>query len=134
MRAVCGMKESAFCLGFATLFTHELDSMLNHEWRVIPIIRALPDETGLIIFVTAHIPVFAILIALVSSKNSKTRQMTRISIGLFLVFHGLLHILFKDHPAYEFSSILSNGLIFGASILGLAYLGLEWIAKQRNAT
>lgn len=128
------MKDLFFHLGFGTLFTHELDSILNHEWRVIPIIRALPDDTGLIIFIMAHIPIFAILVALVSSENPKTRQMTRIGIGLFLVFHGLLHILFEGHPAYEFSGILSNALIFGGSILGIAYLALEWIEKRSNAT
>ena len=128
------MKDLAFYLGFGTLFTHELDSMLNHEWRVIPIIRALPDETGFMIFLTAHIPVFAILVALVSSQNSRTRQITRIGIGLFLVFHGLLHTFFKDHPAYEFSSMLSNVLIFGGSLLGIVYLVMEWVGKRRYAT
>ena len=77
---------------------------------------------------------FAILVALVSSKNSKTRKMARIGVGLFLVIHGLLHILFEGHPAYEFSSILSNVLIFGGSIFGVVYLALEWIGKRSYAT
>ena len=128
------MKNLVFYLGFGTLFSHELDSMLNHEWRVIPIIRTLLDETGAMVFVVAHIPIFALLVAWVSSKNPKTRRTTRIGIGLFLVLHGLLHILFKDHSAYEFSSMLSNVLIFGGSILGVTYLALEWIGKRRNAT
>jgi phosphotransferase system glucose/maltose/N-acetylglucosamine-specific IIC component len=128
------MKYLAFYLGLGTLFTHELDSMLNHEWRVIPIIRLLPDEIGLIVFVSAHIPLFALLIALASSNNLKTRRMTRIGVGVFLVLHGLLHILFKGHPDYEFSSMLSNVLIFGGSILGIIYLILEWSGKRRYAT
>ena len=120
------MKELVFYLGFGTLFAHELDSMLNHEWRVIPIIQSLSDEAGMIIFVVAHIPTFAVLVALISSNNRRTRRLTRIAIGIFLVFHGLLHILFRDHPAYEFSTLLSNLLIFGGSILGIIYLVLEW--------
>lgn len=127
------MKDLAFHLGFGTLFAHELDSMLNHEWRVVPIIRALPDEIGLIVFVAAHVPIFAVLVALVSSQNSKIRRMTRIGIGLFLVLHGLLHILFRSHPAYEFSSILSNALIFSGSVLGIIYLVLEWSGTRRYA-
>ena len=134
LEALFDMKDLFFYLGFGTLFTHELDSMLNHEWRVIPIIRALPDETGQIIFTMAHIPLFAILVALVSSKNSKTRKMARTGVGLFLVIHGLLHILFEGHPAYEFSSILSNVLIFGGSIFGIVYLAFEWIGKRSYAT
>ena len=128
------MKDLAFYLGFGALFAHELDSILNHEWRVIPVIRSLPDETGLLVFVLAHIPIFAVLVALVSSKKIKTRRMTRISIGLFLVLHGLLHILFLNHPAYEFSTVLSNLLIFGGSFLGIIYLFLEWKGKRRYAT
>lgn len=127
------MKDLAFYLGFGTLLAHELDSMLNHEWRVIPVIRSLPDETGLLVFVLAHIPLFAILVGLVSSEKLKTRRMTRIGIGIFLVLHGLLHLLFLDHPAYEFSTVLSNALIFGGSELGIIYLSLEWKGKRSNA-
>jgi hypothetical protein len=126
------MKDFVFHLGFATLFAHELDSVLNHEWRVIPVIRSLPDETGAPVFVAAHIPVFAILVALVASRNIGTRRMARAGIGLFLILHGLLHVLFMNHPAYEFSTLLSNTLIFGGSILGIMYLFLEWLAGKRG--
>ena len=34
-----------------TLFTHELDAMLNHEWRVLPLTSWLSDEIGMIVFV-----------------------------------------------------------------------------------
>ena len=108
--------------------------MLNHEWRLMPIIRTLSDEMGMMVFVIVHIPIFAVLIALVSSKNSKTRRLTRIGIGLFLVLHGLLHVLFRDHPAYEFSSMYSNILIFAGSFMGIVYLVLEWSEKRRYAT
>ena len=128
------MINLVFYLGIGTLFTHELDAMLNHEWRVIPIIRALPDDRGLLVFVAAHVPMFAVLVALISSRNPKTRITTRIGLGVFLIFHGLLHILFKEHPAYEFTNILSNLLIFGGSTLGIIYLALEWNKKRRNAT
>jgi hypothetical protein len=67
------MKDIVFYLGFGTLCTHELDAIVNHEWRLMPFIRTLPEETGMIVFVAAHIPVFAVLVALVSSKISRTR-------------------------------------------------------------
>lgn len=125
------MKDLSFYLGFGTLFAHELDSMVNHEWRVIPIVRALPDEIGSLVFVVAHIPAIALLLALLSSKNTRTRLATRIGVGIFLIFHGALHILFKGHPAYEFSSMLSNALIFSGAILGILYLILEWRETRR---
>ena len=56
------MKNPAFYLGLALLFTHELDSMPNHEWRVLPFLGSLSDATGEMMFLIAHIPISSILI------------------------------------------------------------------------
>ncbi len=71
---------------------------------------------------------------MISSHNPKTRRMARIGIGVFLLLHGFLHILFRHHPAYEFSNMYSNVLIFGGSILGIVYLVLEWSEKAGGST
>jgi len=60
--------------------------------------------------------------------------MTRTGIAAFLVLHGFLHLLFKSHPAYEFTGMLSNTLIFGGSVLGILYLVMEWSDKRRYDT
>lgn len=116
------MKCLVFYLGFATLCTHELDSMLNHEWRIIPLIRSLPEQTGMTVFIAVHILIFAILVVLIASNSSKIRHYSRLGVGLFLIAHVGLHSLFSTHPAYEFSSVLSNLLIYTGAILGLIYL------------
>lgn len=126
------MKHLAFYLGFGALCTHELDSVLNHEWRVIPLIRALSEEAGMTIFVAAHVPFFAILVALISSRDSRIRHMSRLGVGLFLVGHGALHLFFRAHPVYEFSSLLSNLLIYGASAFGMIYLILDWNGRSSH--
>lgn len=64
------MKSTSFYLGLALLFTHEMDSMPNHEWRVLPLLGSLSDSA---------------------------------------------------HPAYEFSSLLSSALIYGAAACGIVY-------------
>ncbi|MEL7023947.1 MAG: DUF6713 family protein [Pseudomonadota bacterium] len=125
MRAV---KDSVFYLGIGFLFTHELDAMPNHEWRVLPLLRALEDSVGEPVFVVAHVPLFAIVIALVASLNAKRRTVSRIIVSAFLVVHVLLHWLFSGDPHYDFNSLLSSVLIFGAGICGAAYLLLEWRA------
>jgi hypothetical protein len=50
------------------------------------------------------------------------------------VLHGLLHALFLQHPNYEFSSLLSNTLIFGGAALGAVFLGLEFRSKNGAGT
>jgi hypothetical protein len=128
------MKDFIFYLGMGALFTHEIDAMQNHEWRVLPILRILPDELGMAVFVIAHVPIFAILISLVASANVRVRSRSRFFISGFLVLHGLLHALFVNHPNYEFSSVLSNTLIFGGAVFGAIYLGLEFMSRKDAAT
>ena len=128
------MREIVFYLGMGTLFTHELDAMANHEWRVLPMVRMLPNDMGMIVFVIAHVPIFAVLIALVASSNDRTRARSRLVISGFLVLHGLVHALYMNHPNYEFSSILSNTLIFGGAAFGAVYLGLLVWSRHEATT
>jgi Ca2+/Na+ antiporter len=116
------MRNTLFCLGLAALFTHELDAIANHEWKVMPILRSLPEELGFNVFVLIHIPLFAVLIALISSNNSRLRKLSRLGVGVFLVIHAGLHVLFTGVDGYEFDSALSSLLIFGGAFVGGLYL------------
>ena len=107
------------------LFTHELDAMPNHEWRILPLLGATPDDIGFQIFLLAHVPIFAVVIALVASLNARIRIRTQIVVSAFLLAHGLLHATFGAHPLYEFSSLSSEILIYGSAILGFGYLVME---------
>jgi hypothetical protein len=91
------MKNPAFYLGFALLFTHELDSMQNHEWRVLPFLGSLSDAAGEMTFLIAHIPIFALVIASVASLNPKTRAIARDIASGFLIVHAILHYLFSGN-------------------------------------
>ena len=112
------MKERFFYLGIGLFFTHELDAMTNHEWRVLPLTSWLSDDMGRLVFVAAHVPLFAILVALTASLNSVVRSRTRVWLSAFLI----LHALFVLHDKYEFDALMSNILIYGAAICGLLYL------------
>ena len=126
------MKNIVFYLGLATLFTHELDAMTHHEWRVLPLTSWLPDDIGQLTFLLAHIPLFAIVISLVASTNEKIRGLTQLGVGIFLVVHGILHALFMGHNNYEFTSLTSNSLIFGGAALGAVYLLFEYFSKTNQ--
>ena len=124
------MKKIIFYLGMGTLFTHELDAMFNHEWRILPLTSWLPEETAMLLFLFFHIPLFAGLIALVASKNDKVRFRSKIGISAFLLIHAALHAFFGGNPAYEFSSISSTILIYGGALLGAIHLVLENLNKS----
>ena len=124
------MRDIAFYLGLGSLFTHEIDAIPNHEWRGLPLLGTLPDETGMLVFIAAHVPLFAVLIALVASKDERIRRFSRLGISVFLVVHALLHALSAGESTYEFSSRLSHFLIFGGAVLGALYLVLS--LKREN--
>jgi hypothetical protein len=115
------VKSTSFYLGLALLFTHELDSMPNHEWRVLPLLRSLPESVGETVFIIAHIPIFALTLAYVASLNTRTRKLARDVAGGFFIVHAILHALFSGHPDYEFTSLLSLFLIYGAAVCGITY-------------
>jgi len=121
------MKSVTFYLGLALLFTHELDAMPNHEWQVLPLLNRLSDSAGQATFIAAHIPIFAVAIACIASLNPRTRSIARDIASGFLLAHAFLHFAFSGHPSYEFNSLLSNVLIYGAALRGLAYLLARWL-------
>ena len=118
------MKNIFFYLGLALLFTHELDSMPNHEWRVLPLLRSLSDSAGEAAFIIAHIPIFAVTIAYVASLNARARKLARDVASGFFIVHAILHAVFSGHPDYEFASLLSSSLIYGAAACGAAFFFL----------
>lgn len=115
------MKNFIFYLGLALLFTHEMDAMPNHEWRVLPVLRSFPETTAEAAFVLAHVPLFALTIAFIASLNVRIRSLAQKLASAFLLIHAALHLAFSSHPDYAFSSLLSNLLIYGAAGCGLAY-------------
>lgn len=133
MRLAHKKAEVLFYLGLAFLFTHELDAMPNHEWRVLPLTSFLSDSVGQKVFVLAHIPIFAIVIACVASLNKTTRSTAQNFVGGFFIIHAGLHFLFSGHKDYEFDSWLSSTLIYGAALLGLAFFVLKR-SEQTSST
>lgn len=127
---IISLKFAVFYLGVGMIFTHELDAMMNNEWRVLPLTSWLPDATGQFVFVVLHIPLFAAVVALLASENAALRARTRFFAAVFLVLHGLLHAAFFVHRDYEFESVLSNVLIFGAACCGAVYLAFSRSRKS----
>ena len=127
------MKNFVFYLGLGLLFTHEMDAMPNHEWRVLPMLRFLSELNGEMAFLLAHIPLFALTIGFVASLNIRTRLVAQRLASGFLIIHAVLHFAFTGHPNYEFSANISNVLIFGAALCGTLYF-LALATEPRHET
>lgn len=125
-------RELVFYTGLAFLFTHELDAMPNHEWRVLPVTSFLSDSVGMNTFLIAHIPIFAVVIGCIASLNLKTRWTAQNIASGFLIAHAVLHFAFSGHSDYEFESVISSVLIYGAAVFGILFFVLKEAERSRN--
>ena len=127
------MKNIIFNLGFATIITHELDAMTQSEWRLLFILRNLPEQTASDVFVILHVPLIAMLLWLTNNQSEAIKNWSRIAICGFLVIHSGLHKLLENSPNYTFDSTLSLGLIYGGGLFGLIYLIFVFVSWLRSS-
>jgi hypothetical protein len=128
------MKNLLFYLGLATLMAHELDAMTQSEWRLLYGLCHLPEAAAAATFVVLHIPLMAGILWLTTHPLHFVRDRSRLAIATFLIVHTGLHQRLSNHPAYSFTSPLSIGLIYGAGLIGLAYLFAAEFPLKRLTT
>jgi len=106
----------ALMLGF--FFTHEMDAMRRHEWRVLPITSFLPDALGKQVFLWAHVPLISVIWLYGTDPNAIFSK----ALSAFAIVHIGLHWAFRKHQHYEFNNLASWTLILGAGLCGAAHL------------
>ncbi|MEO1019618.1 MAG: DUF6713 family protein, partial [Pseudomonadota bacterium] len=61
-RTVSDMPDALFFLGFSILLAHELDAVRGSEWRLLPLLKRLPETQARDLFIVLHVPLVALLI------------------------------------------------------------------------
>lgn len=107
-----------FFLATALLFTHELDAIHHHEWRIFPFLRALGEENAYRVFTLIHLPLFALFLWMAAYPN----DWFLVVVDLFLIIHVFLHWIFRNHSQNAFRGWLSYSLIVGAGLMGAWHL------------
>ncbi len=110
------LAQLLFYINLAWIMTHELDAIQHHEWRILPLTSWMTEEWGYRIFVIAHIPLFAVLMATSHVHG------VQIAVDVFLLIHLGLHWLFRNHPNNTFNNPLSCILIIGVSPIVFGHL------------
>ena len=115
-------KHVLFYLGLSLLACHELDAVARHEWRLLPILNLLSDETGQTVFIVAHIPLFLAIFWLTGHRSPTIRRRSQMTVDAFLVVHAIAHLLLSGHRLYEFEGLLEWLLVYGGGVAGAAHL------------
>lgn len=128
------MRETLHYLGLGAIATHELDAVTQHEWRLLYVLRSLPEELARQGFVALHVPLFALMVWLTSHPRTRVRENSRLALAAFLVVHVGLHLRLSDHPLYTFHGLLSQAIILGAGLCGASYVALTWVNHSWRST
>lgn len=126
-------REALFAIGLALLLSHELDAVKHAEWQVLPLLRWLDDATSYIVFVLAHVPLFAVMLWALAHRSPAVRRNTRTGLAAFMVIHAGLHWAFHEDPHYHFSGWLAHGLVGGAAVFGALYLAAVVAARPSSS-
>lgn len=125
------MKNLLFILCFSFFVGHELDAITQAEWQLLYGFRDMASAVAEPLFVGLHVPLFALLIALAWSDRAPIRERSRLLLAGFTVIHAGLHHALRHHLLYSFDSVLSQALIIGCGLLGLAYVLVHCIALTK---
>ena len=100
------------------------------EWRLLPVLRRLPDTQGRDAFILLHVPLIAAIIWVAANPSADVRFWFQAAADAFLVIHVVLHRAFERHPGYDFHAALSRALILDAGAVGALHASLlAWAAS-----
>lgn len=127
------MPTILYYLGLSTLFTHELDAIMQAEWRLLFVLREMNDQSAYPIFLILHIPAFFLFFWLSHHSSQGIKLGFRRVAAAFLIIHASIHFYLAGVPENQFQSLLSNTLIYAAATFGLLYIFFSVRETLQNA-
>ena len=117
-----GAADFLFYVAFSGLVAHELDAVHKREWRLLFVLRRLPDGSARRAFVLVHVPLLAVLLWLAAYPGAGVRYWTMLGLDLFMVVHAGLHGRLSGHAKNEFNTPHSRLIIYGTAALAAGHL------------
>ncbi|MEM8563964.1 MAG: DUF6713 family protein [Pseudomonadota bacterium] len=127
------MSTLLYYLGISLLLTHEMDAVAHAEWRLLFVLRDMSDQAAYPVFIALHIPLIFLFFWLGHSSKHTVRGVFRAIAAVFLIMHALIHFSLSNAPEYTFHGVLSNALIYGAALCGIAYLAVLFLERSSDA-
>ncbi len=116
------MGDLIFFLAVSSLLLHEMDAIDKKEWRLLFVLRKLPDEGALRWFILLHLPLLVALLALVAAEPSTTTRSIEGGVDVFLIGHAVLHEILSVRGDSSVASTVSRVLIWSAGLFAALHL------------
>jgi hypothetical protein len=95
-----------------------MDAVDKREWRLLFVLRRLPDDGALRWFIVLHLPLLVGLLSLVAAAPSPVVRWLEGGVDAFLVVHAGLHERLALRGERWFAAPFSRSLIWSAAAFG----------------
>lgn len=108
----------------ALFAVHEMDAMTHAEWRLLPVLSGMDENSARDVFVLLHIPLFVGAFWAVFFATWK-RRAAQILSGL-TILHAIVHFLLSGHTLYTFVAPIETITVYGAALSAAIYFALSF--------
>jgi hypothetical protein len=119
-----------FFVAVSSLLLHEMDAIDKKEWRLLFVLRRLPDDGALRWFIVLHLPLFVTLMALIGAAESGTVRWIEVGVDAFLIVHAGLHQRLAFRGEAAFASLFSRVVIWSAAGFGALHMVFVLVARS----
>jgi hypothetical protein len=116
------LKNYLFILNISLLILHEMDAIRRKEWRLFAVLKGMKEENGYLVFSLLHLPLCFIILYFIMNAGGPNYQLFTLVINIFLIFHGVIHLLFRNKINNEFRGAYSYAIIFTMSVIAALQL------------
>lgn len=118
------LKNYLFILNISLLILHEMDAIRRKEWKLFVILKEMKDETAYLVFSLVHLPLCIIILYFIMNTGNRYYYLFTLIVNIFLVFHGGIHLFFRNKSNNQFRGAYSYAIIFGMSVIAALQLAL----------
>jgi hypothetical protein len=121
------LSQFVFLGSVALMICHEIDADLHREWRLLPILKGMPEKRAAFWFMVLHVPIIfgLLLLAAAPEPSNGAVAFSKTAFCAFAAVHAVIHTFFPRCEAYEFDNLASALMIYGSGLLGVAFLILR---------
>jgi hypothetical protein len=109
-----------FILNLSLLMLHEMDAIRNKEWTMFAFLKDMEENRAYWVFTLVHLPLYALFFCGLIFDGWQTP--VSYGLDLFLIFHTIIHYVFRNKPNNHFSSRFSWLLISTMGVFSVAHI------------
>ncbi len=102
-------------VNLSLLLLHEMDAVRTMEWKMMAVINRIDNTIASCIFIAVHFVLFILIFYMIEYHFTALYWITCI----FPLFHQLLHVFFRKHPANRMNNPFSRGIIILMTLFSL---------------